>query len=273
MTDEQLKRLVKEGMEWEAEQLMKIINSDPTLKDVKCPEEVHDRLFEQIRLYEEQKAQEARDQLSHEDKELLRLGTICRRRRKWNRYVVLAAALVAVLAVGIVSMGHGENIFSVITKMFAGREQTVVDSGETEPNTFLAEEEIYEKIETTYGFSPIKLEYLPAGTSFQEGIIGEQIQEIKLIYGTKDTADVTYIIWPNYRDTSCATDIEDKKIQEYQMEVNGVTISIKEYLIEDSGENRWALHFEFQNVHYFLRITDLHQDEVEEILSNLRFIK
>lgn len=94
MTDEQLKRLIKEGMEWEAEEMMKIINSDPTLKDVKCPEEVHDRLFEQIRLYEEQKAREARERLSHEDKELLRLGTIYRSRRKWSRYVVLAAALV-----------------------------------------------------------------------------------------------------------------------------------------------------------------------------------
>lgn len=273
MSDEELKRLLQEEMIREAEQIMAEVNADPTLKDVKCPEEVHDKVFEQIRIYEEEKAKMAREQLSYEDRELLRLGKIYRRRRKWSRYAVLVAALIAMLALGSVSMGNDENIFSIITKMFAGREQTVVDSGETEPNTFLAEEEIYEKIEKTYGFKPIKLEYLPAGMSFQEGIIGEQIQEIKLIYGTKDTADVTYIIWPNYRDTSFATDIEDKKIQEYQMEINEVTISIQEYLIEDSGENRWAVHFEFQNVHYFLRITDMHQDEVEEILNNLRFIK
>lgn len=269
MNDE-WKEIIQKAMQDEAEQILEEVNSDPDLRDVKAPKEIHDRLFAQIRAYE---YEQALKHLSDDDIELLRLGRIYKRRRRWNRYAVLVAALVAVSALGTVSMGHGENFFSVITKMFAGREQTVVDSGETEPNTFLAEEEIYEKIEKTYGFKPIKLEYLPAGMSFQEGIIGEQIQEIKLIYGAKDTADVTYIIWPNYRDASFATDIEDKKIQEYQMEVNKVIISIKEYLIEDSGENRWAVHFEFQNVHYFLRITDMHQDEVEKILNNLRFIK
>ena len=272
MTDEQLKRLVKEGMEWDAEEIMKIINSDPTLKDVKCPEVVHDRLFEQIRLYEEQKAQEARDRLSHEDKELLRLGTICRRRRKWNRYVVLAAALVAVLAVGTVSMGHGENIFSVITKMFAGREQTVVDSGDTDPYTILVEEETYEKVEEEYGFVPIKLEYLPDGIEFQEATVGNEIQGINLIYGTKDKADIIYIIRPNYRDASFVTDIEDEKVQEYQMNINDVEVSVKEYLIVDSGENRWTVHFEYQDVQYLLRITNMKQEIVEKIVKDLYFV-
>ena len=56
MSDEELKRLLQEEMIREAEQIMAEVNADPTLKDVKCPEEVHDKVFEQIRIYEEEKA-------------------------------------------------------------------------------------------------------------------------------------------------------------------------------------------------------------------------
>lgn len=269
MTDEQLKRLVKEGMEWDAEEIMKIINSDPTLKDVKCPEVVRDRLFEQIRLYEEQKAQEARDQLSHEDKELLRLGTICRRRRKWNRYVVLAAALVAVLAVGTVSIGENENIFSVFSRIFSGEEQVIVDSDNIEPISYVEESEVYEAIEEEYGFSPVKLNYLPKDIGFLEGTIGNAIQEINILYGNDDGAKVIYKIRPNYRESSYATDIEDKKVQEYRINVNNIEVLIMEYNIVESGDNRWSVKFEYQDVQYFMRITDMKQEEVEKIVTTL----
>ena len=271
MTDEQLKRLVKEGMEWDAEQIMKVINSDPALKDVKCPEVVHDRLFEQIRLYEEQKAQEARDRLSHEDKELLRLGTIYRSRRKWNRYVVLAAALVAVLAVGTVSMGHGENIFSVFSRIFSGEEQVIVDSDNIEPISYVEESELYEAIEEEYGFVPVKLDYLPQDIGFLEGTIGNAIQETNILYGNNDGARVIYKIRPNYRESSYATDIEDKKVQDYKINVNNTEISIVEYYIVESGDNRWSVQFEYQDVQYFMRITDMRQEEVEKIVADLFF--
>lgn len=271
MTDEQLKRLVKEGMEWDAEEIIKIINSDPTLKDVKCPEEVHDRLFEQIRLYEEQKAQEARDRLSHEDKELLRLGTIYRSRRKWNRYVVLAAALVAMLALGTVSIGEKDTFFNVISRLFSGGEQVIVDSEGIEPITYIDESEAYAEIEEEYGFVPIKLEYLPYNIEFLEATLGNEIQGINIIYGNADQADIIYVIRPNFRDSSFGTDIEDKKIQEYQMSVKDIDVSLTEYLIEDSGENRWAVQFEHQDVQYLLRITDMEQEEVEKIVNDLGF--
>lgn len=271
MTDEQLKRLVKEGMEWDAEQIMKVINSAPTLKDVKCPEVVHDRLFEQIRLYEEQKAQQARDRLSHEDKELLRLGTICRRRRKWNRYVALAAALVAILALGTVSIGEKDCFFNVLTRFFSGGEQVIVDSEGIEPITYIDESEAYAKIEELYGFTPVKLEYLPYNVEFLEAVMGDEIQGINIIYGNAEQADIIYIIRPNFRKSSFGTDIEDKKIQEYQMHVNDIAISLTEYLIEDSNQNRWSVQFEYQNVQYLLRITNMKQEEVEKIVNDLGF--
>ena len=98
MTDEELKKIVKEGMETldaELEQVMKIINNDPALKDVKCPEEVHDKLFAQIAEYEEQKRLA---NLTDEEKEWIRYGKIYKKRHKWNRVAILIAAAGTVLA-------------------------------------------------------------------------------------------------------------------------------------------------------------------------------
>lgn len=48
MTDEQLKKIIAAEMEKIDELVMQIINSDPLLKDVKCPEELSERLWAQI---------------------------------------------------------------------------------------------------------------------------------------------------------------------------------------------------------------------------------
>ena len=52
----------------------------------------------------------------------------------------------------------------------------------------------WEKIEETYGFIPIKMEYLPKDTGFLEGVFGEDIQGINLFYGIGDKAKIIYII-------------------------------------------------------------------------------
>lgn len=269
MSDEELKQILQEEMKKEADLIMEKVNADPTLKDVKCPDSVRVKLFEQIRLYEQQKAYE---QLSDEDKEFIRLGKVHKKRRKFSRYAVLAAALIAVLAFGTVSIGQKENIFKAISRIFAGEEQVVVDSDGIEPITFIEESEVYAEIEKRYGFTPVKLEYLPPKLSFVEAVLGSEIQGINIIYGrNKDTSDIIYIIRPNYREASFGTDIEDKKIQEYQLRVKDIDVMLTEYLIEDSGKNRWSVQFTYQDVQYLIRITDMNQEEVEKVINDLRF--
>ena len=128
MTDEELKVLFQEAMEYEAERIMEIVNADPALKDVQAPPEIRQKLFAQIAEYEEQKRLE---NLSEEDREWIRLGKIYRKRRKWNKVAVLIAAVVAILALGTVSMGEYKNILSYFKMMFAVGEQTFSDSGST----------------------------------------------------------------------------------------------------------------------------------------------
>ena len=268
MSDEELKRILQEEMNREAELIMEEVNADPTLKDVKCPDSVRVKLFEQIRLYEQQKAYE---QLSDEDKEFIRLGKLHKKRRKFSRYAVLAAAVIAVLAFGTVSIGEKDSIFNAISRLFSKEEQIVINSDGIEPITYIDESEAYSEIEEEYGFAPVRLVYLPYDVEFIEAVLGNEMQGINIIYGKDDHADIIYVIRPNFRESSFGTHIEDKKIREYQISVKDIDVSITEFLIEDSGENRWAVQFVYQDVQYLLRITDMEQEEVEKIINDLGF--
>lgn len=249
------------------ELILEEINKDPELRNVKAPEELHDRVFAQIREYEEQKRIAT---LTDEEKELLRLGKIYRKRRKMGRYGVLVAAAVALFAIGTISMGENESILQILSRYLLGDEQVVSDSGSIEPIQYIDEEEVYLKIDEEYGFAPVKLEYLPENVVFQEAVFGADMQEVYLYYGFKDEANLIYCIKPNYRESSYSTVIEDEKKQEFTMENNDTIITVKEYFITESSSNRWLVSWVYQDVQYTLNITNKEQGEVEQIVNSLR---
>lgn len=252
------------------ELILEEINKDPELRDVKAPEDLHDRVFAQIREYEEQKRLA---ELSDEEKELLRLGKIYRKRRKLSRCAVLVAAAVALFAIGTISMGENESILQILSKYLLGGEQVISDTGSTEPIQYVDEEEIYEEIEDTYNVAPVKLRYLPNTVTFQEAVFYKDLQEIYMYYGFDNEANIIYSIKPNYRESSSATMVEDEKKQEYTMEVNETEITVKEYNIVDSSSNRWIVSWVYQDVQYALNISDMEQKEIEKIVNNLRLFE
>ena len=262
------REIIATAMESEAEKILDEVNAEPSLKDVQVPEDIHDKLFEQIREYEKQKIY---DQLTEEDRELIQLGKVYKKKRKIGRYVAVAMAVVAALALGNVSMGEGESIPDVISRIFAGREQLVTDTGETDVCVYDNEAEIYEDLEELYDFCPVRLEYLPEHIVYQEASLGKEIQYANIIYGVKDKANITYAIWLSYRNNSHGVDIEDKKLYEYQLLIEGVEIVLTEYLIEESGEHKWSAQFVYEDVLYLLRMTGIEQTEVEKIINNLHF--
>lgn len=264
------KDLIQKAMQDDVEKILEEVNADPYFKDLELPEEVHDRLMAQIREYEDKRRME---QLSEEDREWIRLGKVYKRKQKWNRYIILAAAMIMVFAIGTVSMGEGENVLSFLKQMIAGEEQTVSDSGSTEPIRYVKEEEVYEKVKNEYGFMPVTLDYLPPDTEFKEAVFGPAIQAVYMYYGEGKETDITYIIRPNYRESSFATVIEDEPLQEYMMIVNDTKITLTEYNIVESRENRWSVCWIYQEVQYMLNITDVKQDEVEKVVNLLGFHK
>lgn len=264
------RELIDAEMEREAEEIMKEVNSDPALKDVEAPADLRDALFQQIQEHEKQKIY---DQLTEEDRELIQLGKCYKKQRKLGRYLVAMMAVVFVLAMGNVSMGHGKKIFTILSKKFVNREQTIADSGNNYPSVYNKEAEIREKIEETYGFIPVRLMYLPDNTVFYEGTFCGEMQGVNLVYEVNEQSSLIYIIRPDYRNSSIGTDIEDEKVQEYQMKVSNVEVVVTEYVIEESGSQKWAARFVYEDVLYLLRVTDIDQREMEKIINNLHFFK
>ena len=260
--------IIKKAMMEEAERIMEEVNADPSLKDVKAPEELHDKVFAQIREYEERKKLE---HLSDEDKELIQLGRVYKRKRKWKKYLILVAAVLVVLAFGTVCIGEDEPLFKRISMMIFGEERTTVDVGETETIVYNEEDKAYADIEKKYGFAPVELEYLPPDTGFYEAVFSEDMQYVNLIYETENENSIIYMIRPNYREASLGTIIEDEKIREYKMYVSNIEIHLVEYNIEDTEENRWSASFVYQDVQYLIRVKDMKQTEIEKIIRNLGF--
>lgn len=270
---EEDKRKDEEEFVRDAERILKAANADPDIVSAPVPvERMREHIFGEIRAREAHREEKKEAMLSSQERELIRLGKIYQRRRKAQRYVVLAAVLVAALAIGMTSIGGPEKVFDIFKIGTLGREQTQVNSGEdVTADDELSEDRVYEEIEENYGFHPVMLDYLPEGTEFQEVSFYNEIQDVNLIYGHGDKVDLIFIIRPNYRSASIGTDVEDTEMQSYQMTVRDVPMEVKQYREEEGGETRWSVSFSYQNVQYFMWLYGMQQKEVEKVLNNLYF--
>jgi len=272
MDDNKLKELLQEEMMQEADRIMEEVNSDPSMKDVVAPEEIYERLKQQIREHEE--TIEHKEEISAENEELIRLGKIYKKNRSRRKYFVLVAAVVCLLAFGITSIGGAKKVFTEMKRMLGDKEQTVMNTQEKEGrliDDMADEEEAYEKISEILGYYPIKLLYLSEGMEFVEAVIEEEIQSARLYYTDDEGGKINYYIFTNHRSGSTGIDVEDKLINEYEKEINGTNVKITEYLIEENQTKRWKVVFVYDNAQYILRMTGLEAEEVEKIVENLYF--
>ena len=147
MSDEDWKEFIKKEMGKSIDDIMAEIEADPKMKDVKPPEGMYEELMEKIHEHERQTIYE---QLSDEDKELIQLGKVYKKKRRFDRFVVILAAMIVGLWLGTVCIGHEGDVFRTISTLFTRQDRTVVNSEDTEHITHVKEEEVYEKIESTY---------------------------------------------------------------------------------------------------------------------------
>lgn len=267
MNEEAKRKLEEELME--AARLMEEVNNDPALKDVVAPADMHDNVFSVIRAKE---AGYVRDELSEEEKELIQLGKVYKRKRKNRKYFLLAAVMVLAMAFGITSMGGPQKLCEKVSWMLAGRKQTNVDSESDNvvPQTDISEEEVYEQIEDKYGFYPVKLNYLPEGIEFQEAIFYDEMQKVDIAYGIEDKLNIWYVIRPNYLESSVGNDIEDELLEEFQIDVDKAIVYMKKYQVEEDYI-RWSAEFSYGEVNYFIWFNNMEKNEVEKIIDNLYF--
>ncbi len=185
--------------------------------------------------------------------------------------MVLAAALVAVLALGITSIGGPEKVVETLKRYTLNREQVRVNSDDNiELIENVSEEEVYQEIEDKFGFLPVRMVYLPEEIEFIKAKIGDEIQGIYFTYGKEGEVKIKYLIRPNYRDGSLGKDVEDELLEEYIEENEYTTINVKRYRVE-GNEERWSVQFEYKNVFYSILIMDTSKEETEKIVENLIF--
>ena len=271
--NDKLRKLTKRELELikETELFMEEVYKDPIAANAEVPPDLRERVFKEIRARQAEKAERAREMLCNEDKELLRLVKLYKKQRKVRKYLVLAAVLVFVVAFGITSIGDAEKIFETFKRDVLNREQVQVNSKESiKPVEDLNEEQAYEEIEDKFGFYPVKLDYLPEGIKFIEVDISEEIPRVYMLYGEKEDVKISYIIRPNYRESSWGKDIEDELLEESIIMVDDIEISLKKYRVAESIE-RWLVGFEYKNTSYSIMVMNSNREEVKKIINGLYF--
>ncbi len=262
---------IREELEEDTNRLMEQVNNDPALKDVEAPEEIHTKLMQQIRDYEASK-NPVDERLTAEERELIQLGKVYKKTRRFYRYAIAAAAVVTVLAVGITSVGGPQKVIRVVRDFVNSRDwlQIDVDKERISETGATAENEAFLEIEETFKTKTVSLRNLPKDMKFVEYDIDEKLQKARLVYeGDEETLMFQMLF--QYRSTSAGVDVEDELKQKYEMDVNNHKILIKQYDVEDGTDSRWRAEFEHQKVRYFIVMNGLKQQEVEKIVKNLHF--
>lgn len=272
MKDKELKKLLHEDMLEDAERIMEKINSDPNLKDVEAPDTLKEKLFNQIHEYE---AELEAERKSAEEKELIRLGKLYKRRRKLGKVAVLVAAVIAVLAIGITGLGGPEKVLQEFKRKIGNREQSYhnTDNDKTTKIDHISEDDAYEEIENTFNTQPVKMYYFPEGMKFVEAVVEKELQNARLFYDDGKDKVFSCTMWFDYRIVSTGVDVEDEVIREFEKVVADTAITIKEYDIKGSDTTRWKAFFKYGEVQYFLTMEGFTEDEMNETIDNLYFSK
>lgn len=271
MNEKKWKRFLKNEIDKEMQEIDNILEemeNNPDTKGLQAPDTMWDGLAAKI-----QAVRENEERLTDEEQELIRLGMIYKKRKKWNKVMVLAAAVICMLAIGVTSMGGPSKVVQKVQGMLDGKEQFNNDSsdGRTKEILTVSEVEAYQQIEDDFGFYPVSLDYLPDGMEFTSIITADDAQYVYMSYVGEEEESMIYSIYPSYRTGSVGRDVEDTLLDEYEKVVQNNVIAVKKYLVEDNQTIRYKIHYEYENVYYILELNNVIDTEVEKIIENLYF--
>lgn len=268
--EQDIKKVLQKELDRETDGILDKIDSVQDLQGVNAPDEMRKNIFREIRGIQEEKRY---DQLSEEDLEFIQLGKIYAKKKKQRKYKVIIAAAVLSVAIGMTTFGEPERYFEKISGVFVGQEHTKVNSEDgVKINQNVTEVEAYHEIEETFGFAPVRLYYLPEGMKFCEIVIGKEAQNAQMVFESEEQdAYIILYLRPDYRDGSVGNNVESDVIAQKQMNIDNTVIAVKQYKVEENGEQRIQAEFSCAEVSYFLRFYNVEYGEVEKILKNLYF--
>lgn len=289
---ELLEQTIKEDLEKEAQEILKALETSDADKlsdekqlelKKKIDKKIEDYEFEKIcnelpkeyrdalRAGMELKKQEDSADSNHKQDEEKTDGNkkVVRKRKSLRVYVALAAVMIMVLAVSISSVGDGRSLMKTIKSMVGEREVVKVNSGEDNYVIEVErEEEAYQKIKDELEIKPVQIVVLPNKSHFLKATI-EQDMKIGEFYYQYEDENIVYIINGDKANNSIGIAIEDRVIEEYTLNIQGVLIEIKVCEVT-SEKRRCYASFDYKNIKYFLSGV-MDKGDFEEILNNLYF--
>ena len=193
-----------------------------------------------------------------------------RRKRHWKVYGIVAIVAVLAMMWSMVSIGGTPFFGKLWTQKIGDRKMTQVDTeredGDKNEVANNDEEQVYEEIKEKIGMDVVR--FLPPGFFLQVKDIDTALKRVCLIY-ENDGIVLQYQMEIQCENKSYGYDVEEKKVKESQIEIDGNIIDITQYELDD-GSKKNVAQFSYKDTFYTINAT-MDSTEFKKILNNLYF--
>ena len=195
-----------------------------------------------------------------------------KRKRHWKVYGIVAIAAVLAMMWSMVSIGGTPFFGKLWTQTIGDRKMTQVDTeredGSKNKVDDYDEESVYENIKEKMGVDVVRILKKPDDMVLIQSDINEVLKKVCLIYNNGESM-IEYQMIFNYKEQSHGYDVEDKKIKEEQIEVDGNNINVTQYELPDESKENVA-QFIYKDVFYTINTT-MDENNFKELLKSLYF--
>lgn len=195
-----------------------------------------------------------------------------KRKRHWKVYGIVAIVAVLAMMWSMVSIGGTPFFGKLWTQTIGDRKMTQVDTeredGSKNKVDDYDEESVYENIKEKMGVDVVRILKKPDDMVLIQSDIDEVLKKVCLIYNDGESM-IEYQMIFNYKEQSHGYDVEDKKIKEEQIEVDGNNINVTQYELPDESKENVA-QFIYKDVFYTINTT-MDENNFKELLKSLYF--
>ena len=195
-----------------------------------------------------------------------------KRKRHWKAYGIVAIVAVFAMMWSMVSIGGTPFFGKLWTQTIGDRKMTQVDTeredGDKNKVDVYDEESVYENIKEKMGVDVVRILKKPDDMVLIQSDIDEVLKKVCLIYNNGESM-IEYQMIFNYKEQSHGYDVEDKKIKEEQIEVDGNNINVTQYELPDESKENVA-QFIYKDVFYTINTT-MDENNFKELLKSLYF--
>ena len=195
-----------------------------------------------------------------------------KRKRHWKAYGIVAIVAVLAMMWSMVSIGGTPFFGRVLNDIIGDREMVKVNTeredGDKNKTDDHDEAKVYEEIKEKFGVDIVRFLKKPNDMVLLQSDIDEVLKRVCLIYNNGGNM-IEYQMVFNYKEQSHGYDVEDKKIKEEQIEVDGNNINVSQYELPDESKENVA-QFIYKDVFYTINTT-MDENNFKELLKSLYF--